>query len=110
MTRRTQPLPKGWDRLSRRIIRRDHGICHICGQRGADQTDHIIPASQGGTDHPTNLAAIHADPCHRDKTQREAAQANPLAKPRRRQAEPHPGEIAQGGEDPPSTPSPDRSG
>lgn len=50
-----------WQRLKRRIIRRDGGICHICGGLGADSADHIIPHSLGGTDDPANLAAVHHD-------------------------------------------------
>lgn len=48
-----------WQRTKARIIRRDGGICHLCGQPGADTADHLTPWSQGGTDHPTNLAAAH---------------------------------------------------
>lgn len=48
-----------WQRTKARIIRRDRGICHLCGQPGADTADHLIPYSQGGTDAPSNLAAAH---------------------------------------------------
>jgi 5-methylcytosine-specific restriction endonuclease McrA len=48
-----------WQRRKARIIRRDAGICHLCGLPGADTADHLIPYSHGGTDHDTNLAAAH---------------------------------------------------
>jgi 5-methylcytosine-specific restriction protein A len=44
-------------------------------QAGADQVDHVIPLSQGGADSVDNLAVIHADPCHREKTQAESRRA-----------------------------------
>lgn len=54
-----------------RILRRDNGICHLCGQPGADTADHLIPWSQfpadqqHRADHPSNLAAAHDIPCNR---------------------------------------------
>lgn len=89
--RRTKPLPKDWGQIRRRILRRDQGICYVCGKPGANQVDHIRPASQGGTDEDENLAAIHQYPCHAAKTAREANARNPLAVPRKRKAERHPG-------------------
>ena len=50
-----------WQRKKGRVIRRDGGICHLCGQPGADSADHLIPYSQGGTDAMDNLAAVHHD-------------------------------------------------
>jgi 5-methylcytosine-specific restriction endonuclease McrA len=94
-SRRTEPLPRDWQRIRRRVLRRDNGICHICGRPGADQVDHIIPASAGGGDEESNLAAIHRRPCHEAKTAREANRANPLAVSRKRPEERHPGMTAQ---------------
>jgi 5-methylcytosine-specific restriction enzyme A len=85
-----------WRRQRARILQRDHHICHVCGQPGADEVDHIVPISQGGTNHDTNLAAIHNTPCHRRKSSSEGTQArwNPR---RHRPAEPHPGLKHRGG-------------
>jgi 5-methylcytosine-specific restriction protein A len=65
-------------KVARAIIRRDLGRCHVCGQPGADQVDHVVPLSQGGADEPSNLAAIHRVPCHALKTGHEAARARRL--------------------------------
>ena len=90
---RVAPLPRGWERKARRILRRDAYVCYVCRQYGADQVDHIVPVSQGGTDAEDNLAAIHDDPCHRVKTSREAHAAKI---PRLRAVEAHPGSVRKG--------------
>ncbi len=53
-----------WQRTKSRVIRRDDGICHLCGQPGATTADHLVPYSHGGTDELGNLAAAHVD-CNR---------------------------------------------
>jgi 5-methylcytosine-specific restriction endonuclease McrA len=50
-----------WQRRKARIIRRDRGICHICGQPGADSADHDQPYALGGQDTDANLRAVHHD-------------------------------------------------
>ena len=48
-----------------RVLRRDNGVCHLCGQPGADTADHLIPWSQFPADRKVeadrlpNLAAAH---------------------------------------------------
>jgi 5-methylcytosine-specific restriction protein A len=64
-----------WQRLRIQILDRDKRVCYVCGQPGADTVDHKKPVWKGGTDDPANLGAIHDNPCHRDKTAREASEA-----------------------------------
>lgn len=62
-----------WQRLKEQVIRRDGGICHLCGSPGADSADHLIPHSRGGTDTLGNLAAVHHDAeprCNRSRGNR----------------------------------------
>jgi 5-methylcytosine-specific restriction protein A len=56
----------------KRILSLYLDTCHVCGKRGADQVDHLTPLSEGGSDDDANLAPIHAEPCHREKTAAEA--------------------------------------
>jgi 5-methylcytosine-specific restriction endonuclease McrA len=50
-----------WQQRKRRIIRRDGGICWICGQPDADSADHVIAHANGGRDTDDNLRAVHHD-------------------------------------------------
>jgi 5-methylcytosine-specific restriction protein A len=79
--------------VRKRILRRDQGVCYVCGKPGANQVDHIKPTSQGGDDGDANLSAIHEYPCHAEKTAREANAVNPMAIPRKRKPEAHPGML-----------------
>ena len=61
-----------------RVIRRDGGICHLCGGPGADTADHLVPHTLGGTDAMSNLAAAHHDvwpKCNRIRGNRSIAEA-----------------------------------
>lgn len=103
-SRRSQPLPPNWARTRRRVLRDHAGLCHVCGKPGADEVDHVVPASQGGTDAMDNLAPIHKNPCHLRKTAREARSARPSR--RRTSTEEHPGATRtppDGGGGPPPT-------
>jgi len=53
-----------WQRKKARVIRRDGGICHLCGRPGADTADHLIPWSHTHDDSMGNLKAAH-DRCNR---------------------------------------------
>ncbi len=54
---------QAWRKLAASIIDRDLGICHVCGQTGADTAHHLIEKRDGGSDHPSNLRAVHRS-CH----------------------------------------------
>lgn len=76
--------PKNWASLKRYVIARDKGVCYVCGKPGADEVDHVIPKSEGGTDTTNNLKAIHQQVpphCHREKTLKEAWKARMGNKP-----------------------------
>lgn len=67
-----------WRRLRALVLKRDGYLCQCsaCQDGGipalADEVDHVIPVSQGGTDCEKNLQAINRDH-HRVKTAVEAA-------------------------------------
>lgn len=52
-----------WQRRKARVIRRDAGLCHLCGTHGADTADHLIPWSISHDDSMGNLKAAHV-PCN----------------------------------------------
>jgi 5-methylcytosine-specific restriction protein A len=84
---RRQRLPVDWQKRRRHVLRRDRGVCHVCGLPGATGVDHVTP----GDDHSLgNLAAIHNRPCHAQKSSREGRAAQPK---QRREPEPNPGLI-----------------
>lgn len=97
--RRTAPMPKGWERIRRRILRRDGHRCQwplgtggVCGEP-ANEVDHKIGAAQGAEDNSDDnlwaLCAWH----HARKTGREASAIAHTKPPRARPAEAHPGLI-----------------
>jgi 5-methylcytosine-specific restriction protein A len=67
-----------WRKLRASVMRRDKGLCQLCLASHrvtlASECDHIIPKHKGGTDDPANLQML-CSPCHADKTQQEAAEA-----------------------------------
>lgn len=66
-----------WRKLRQSILERDCYLCKCddCVRMGlvrvANEVDHIIPLSQGGTDDEDNLRAINNE-CHKKKTAKES--------------------------------------
>jgi 5-methylcytosine-specific restriction enzyme A len=69
-----------WDRLRKRILERDCGLCQQCKREGrltacggkpySAFVDHVVPKAEGGTDDESNLETLCAT-CHKSKTDRE---------------------------------------
>lgn len=82
----------GWEeqRMHAAVLEEHDHICHICGKPGADVVDDVIPLSEGGAPTEANKRPAHQEPCHRVKTQAEAARAHKTAK---RPKAKHPGRM-----------------
>lgn len=66
---------RAWRRLRRVVFNEQGGMCAVPGCPDlADQLDHIVPVSEGGTDERSNVQALCLDH-HTEKTQQEAARA-----------------------------------
>ncbi|WP_275559611.1 HNH endonuclease signature motif containing protein [Streptomyces sp. 5-6(2022)] len=90
-SRRASRLPKNWKRIRAEVLARDP-VCRICGVRASVVADHIVPMTDN---HELEALQGACEPCHRQKTAREAA-AFRAAAPRptnRRPPEAHPGLI-----------------
>lgn len=88
-SRRASRLPQNWRALRKQVLERDP-VCKICGVRPSTVADHIQPMTD---DHRLEALQGVCDPCHRQKTAKEAAAARAEApRPNRfRESEPHPG-------------------
>ena len=77
-SRQARGYGAAWDRARKAAMNRDGWLCQACRREGrvtpATECDHIVPKHKGGTDALDNLQAICA-PCHKAKTEREAAEA-----------------------------------
>jgi 5-methylcytosine-specific restriction endonuclease McrA len=66
-----QRFGRGWGRISREVIERDGGICHLCGRPGADTADHLQPRGGVLQTHPADPALLAA--AHRACNSRRSA-------------------------------------
>jgi 5-methylcytosine-specific restriction protein A len=65
-----------WRRLVEAVKRRDQYTCQACGRVTEDgECDHRIPTAKGGKTEMGNLQWLCRVPCHAEKTEREAAEA-----------------------------------
>ncbi len=55
-----------WRRLRLVILHRDP-VCRACGREPANEVDHIVSKTNGGTDDPSNLQGL-CKACHSRKT------------------------------------------
>lgn len=46
-----------------------YGVCHICGEGGADTRDHVVPVDLGGSNDESNLRPAHRS-CNSSKKAR----------------------------------------
>ena len=79
-----QRTPKDWQTRRLIVLKRDKGICYLCGQAGADRVDHVIANDNHSL---SNLKAVHdaVEPhCHRYKTAKEGIKGFQNNKVRRR--------------------------
>lgn len=70
LKRSARRSPSGWarQRTTEAILKRDMGMCRLCGGKAA-VVDHIVPLARGGANEPRNLRSLCAD-CH-EKVRRE---------------------------------------
>jgi 5-methylcytosine-specific restriction endonuclease McrA len=51
---------RAWRIVRQWILQRDQHVCWLCGRKGANSVDHVVPRERGGTDELGNLRAAHA--------------------------------------------------
>lgn len=88
-SQRKSRLPSNWRSLRKQVLERDP-TCRICGVRPSVIADHILPMTD---DHRLEALQGACDPCHRQKTAREAVAARAARPKRQRPPESHPGLV-----------------
>jgi 5-methylcytosine-specific restriction endonuclease McrA len=83
--------PPDWLARRKQVKARDQGRCYLCGQYGADQVDHVVAVSEGGSHELGNLAEAHTA-CAATKTAQEGARARHRFT-QKRPGEKHPGAM-----------------
>ena len=71
-----------------RIFDRHNGICHVCERKisaGEPWTpDHVIALINGGKNVESNLAPVHREVCHPDKTKQDMKTKAKVARTRKK--------------------------
>ena len=71
-----------------RIFDRHNGICHVCERKitaGELWTpDHVIALINGGKNVESNLAPVHREVCHPDKTKQDMKTKSKIARTRKK--------------------------
>ena len=92
-SRQGSDMGAGWASARSRVLRASDGICYLCGREGADEVDHVVPRSRGGSNDPENLRPVHKS-CHSRKS---AAEGHAVLKRKRelrkRPRDKHPGRF-----------------
>lgn len=52
-----------WHKIRKKVFKRDHYQCRVCGDTDALTVHHITPRGEGGTDDLDNLITL-CDACH----------------------------------------------
>lgn len=66
---------RAWMAVRERVAKRHDYRCARCGAvwvSSRDHIDHIVELADGGTNDESNLQPLCNEPCHREKTEREA--------------------------------------
>ncbi|MGW2153902.1 HNH endonuclease [Nonomuraea sp. NPDC001699] len=66
-SKRNLSRPKDWNRRRRAVLKRDAGVCYLCGLFGASEVDHVTAVADGGSWDDDNLRSVHRA-CHTAKS------------------------------------------
>ncbi|MFE3453668.1 HNH endonuclease [Nonomuraea sp. NPDC059194] len=69
-SKRNLSRPTDWSRRRTAVLRRDRGVCYLCGRVGADEVDHVVAVADGGSWDQANLRSAHRA-CHGAKSRRD---------------------------------------
>ena len=83
---RMKQLPPDWPKRRQQVIKRDRGLCVLCGSKGTD-VDHIVR----GMDHSLANLRLLCRSCHMKRTGSDGGRTKRSPKRKWKREEPHPG-------------------